>query len=91
MKKFVPSGSPGRLFGVQTPYMEIEMTLMSRLPKLSSLNSHCIIKRGLASSSLATTVPLSRNKFRETLDNGPSLDNFLSEPVDRVVLGNAKG
>jgi len=71
--------------------MVIEMTLMSRLPKLSSLSSRCIIKRGLASSSLTPTVSLSRDKFRETLDNGPSLDDFLSEPVDRVVLGNAKG
>ena len=40
---------------------------------------------GLTSSPFVPTVLLSRAKFRETLDNGPLLDD---KPVDRAVLGN---
>lgn len=47
--------------------------------------------RCLATPS-SVTPPKTNSGFSRQLDNGPSLDDFISgEPVQRVVLGNTKG
>lgn len=47
--------------------------------------------RYLATPS-SVTPPQAKSSFSHLLDDGPSLDDFVSgEPVQRVVLGNTKG
>ncbi|KAJ7808277.1 Lipoyl synthase [Mycena olivaceomarginata] len=50
----------------------------------------------LYSRSLATAAPTTvsaKPNFRDTLDEGPSLDDFISgdAPPDRIILGNPRG
>ena len=36
-------------------------------------------------------TPASKTEFSQTLENGPSLDDFISaDASDRIVLGNSK-
>ncbi|KAF8559200.1 lipoic acid synthase [Imleria badia] len=47
--------------------------------------------RCLATPS-SVSPPNAKSGFSQSLDNGPSLDDFISgEPVQKVVLGNTKG
>jgi len=62
------------------------MSLLLKAPRPHLLPA---FKRCLATTS---SPPIAKPKFRETLDHGPSLDDFLSgEPVERIVLGNTTG
>ncbi|KAF5356344.1 hypothetical protein D9756_003872 [Leucocoprinus leucothites] len=47
--------------------------------------------RTLATAATPTSVPNSRSKFSQELDNGPTLDDFITgDTPDRIVLGNTK-
>ncbi|PPQ89393.1 hypothetical protein CVT25_002211 [Psilocybe cyanescens] len=59
---------------------------MSQLVKVLRARPSIFGRRYLATASSATP---SSSKFRQTLDNGPGLDDFISGEVpDRIVLGN---
>ena len=50
--------------------------------------------RGLATPSSSGSGSGFRNEFSQALADGPSLDDFISDPSpapERVVLGNTKG
>ncbi|KAF8973910.1 mitochondrial Lipoyl synthase [Flammula alnicola] len=60
---------------------------MSHLVKTFRLLPSSLQRRCLATASSSTP-----STFGKTLENGPTLDDFLSEePLERVVLGNTKG
>ena len=49
-----------------------------------------VYRRCLATASTSTAP--AKTKFSQSLDNGPSFEDFLSEePAERIVLGNTKG
>ncbi|KAJ7293702.1 mitochondrial Lipoyl synthase [Mycena rebaudengoi] len=50
-----------------------------------------IYVRSLATATPSTGPSTSRSNFKDTLANGPSLDEFISTPPDRIVLGNTRG
>lgn len=63
--------------------MSQALRLVFRRPRVSCTQVRC----------LATiTPPKAKSNFARQLDNGPSLDDFISgEPAQRVVLGSTKG
>ncbi|KAH9486805.1 Lipoyl synthase, mitochondrial [Psilocybe cubensis] len=63
---------------------------MLHLPKALRTCPSFAQRRCLATASSFATP--SGSKFKQTLDNGPSLDDFISGDVpERIVLGNTKG
>lgn len=65
---------------------------MSRLLQISRVYLRPVSSRCFATAHV--NDPSSKAKFRESLEHGPTLDDFVSgesEPLERVVLGNAKG
>ena len=65
------------------------LNVSSPIAQLLRQRSSRIVIRSLATASPASTS--TKRSFASTLDNGPSLDDFVVGNVpERVVLGNAK-
>ncbi|KAF8167980.1 mitochondrial Lipoyl synthase [Crassisporium funariophilum] len=65
---------------------------MATLLKFSHIRNAPRYTRSLATASSSVPASPSRIDFAKSLENGPSLDEFISgETPERVVLGNSKG
>ncbi|KAF9532049.1 hypothetical protein CPB83DRAFT_848261 [Crepidotus variabilis] len=67
---------------------------MSQLLRASRTRILPSYARCFATASTTPSASSSKANFRQSLENGPTLDDFISgepEPVERVVLGNTKG
>jgi len=65
------------------------LNISSPIAQLLRQRSSRILARSLATASPASTS--TKPSFTSTLDNGPSLDDFVVGNIpERVVLGNAK-
>jgi len=64
---------------------------MSQFLKVIRCGNSPAYRRRLATASSSAVISRSNTKFGETLESGPTLDDFLSgNPPERVVLGNTK-